>query len=81
MKIYQRVVHSIIGAYPNEKYQRVVKHFIGVCQTNLHDDKQKPFILEKKFHTWKNACVRESVRNRGMGHGMGHSCRNPVYFT
>ena len=49
MKIYQRVVHSIIGAYPNEKYQRVVKHFIGVCQTNLHDDKQKLFILEKNF--------------------------------
>ena len=43
--------------------------------------KTKTFCFRNFFHTWKNACVRESVRTRGMGHGMGHSYRNPVYFT
>ena len=38
--------------------------------------KQIPFVLEIFFFIHgKNACVRESVRTRGMGLGMWHSCR------
>ena len=39
------------------------------------------FFFGNSFHTWKNACVRESVRTRGMGYGCGHSCRNMHIFT
>ena len=43
--------------------------------------KQKPFVLEKKkFIHGKTACVRESMRTRGMGLGMWHSCRKLHHF-
>ena len=29
--------------------------------------KTKTFYFRNDFHTWQNACVRESVRSRGMG--------------
>ena len=40
-----------------------------------HELKQKPFVLEIIYIHGKNACVRESVRTRGMGLGLWHSCR------
>ena len=52
-----------------------------IVQRTFTRTKTKTFCFRKKFHTWQNACVNELVRTRGMGHGMGHSCRNPVYFT
>ena len=42
----------------------------------LRELKQNLFVLEIIFkHDKKNACVRESVRTRGMGLGIWHSCR------
>ena len=33
--------------------------------------KQKSFVFERVFfHTWQNACVRESARTQDMGQGM-----------
>ena len=34
--------------------------------------KQKPFVLEIIFIHGKNPSVKESVRTRGMGHGIWH---------
>ena len=42
--------------------------------------KQKPFVLEIILIHGKNACVRESVRTRGMGLGILHSCRKMHNF-
>ena len=41
---------------------------IGDCPMSFR--KQKSFVLKTSFSYMENACVRELVRTRDMGHGM-----------
>ena len=62
----------IIGVYPM-KEKKISEGGPTVYRSlsikPFRELKQKSFVIEKDFHTWqkKNACVRESVRTRGMG--------------
>ena len=65
-----------------EKYRRVVQHYFrSMSNESFMRTKTKIFCFGNNFHTWKIACVSESVRTRGIGYGCGHSCRNLHIFT
>ena len=73
--IYWRVGQNYLSEYVHYIYRRVVHksifrsmptNYIGELSTN----KTNIFLLETIYHTWKIACVRESVRTRSVGRGM-----------
>ena len=67
-KIYWRVVHIIIGVCPNEKISEDGPTFYwSLSKLTIARTKTKTFCFRNDFHTWKNTCVRESVRTRGIG--------------
>ena len=62
--MYRRVVHNILlSEYVYYLFQRVVHKTIYRSKTT---SKTNNFVLEKIFYM-AQACVRESVRTRGMG--------------
>ena len=66
----------------NEKYRKVVQHYYqSMSNETFMRTKTKIFCFGNSFYTWKIACVSESERIQGMGHGKLHSCRNLHIFT
>ena len=82
MKISDNCPQYFQSVSNEKKYRRVVQHYYwSKSNENFMRTKRKTFCFGNSLHTWKNACVRESVRTRGMGYGCGHSCRNLHIFT
>ena len=44
------------------------------CKTNI-------FVLKINFHTWRVACVRGSVRTRGIDRTCRHSSRDMIHLN
>ena len=69
-KLYRRVVQQYYRSMSNKLYQSCLINF-DIGESPMSFQKQKKNLLFwKQFSYMENACVRESVRTRDMGHGM-----------